>query len=241
MTMTGTNQTRTCNGKDPADRRCTVPSAEAVILAEYQHRVANDLHVALAALRLAGRQVVGLAASSIEEAAERIGELVRLQRLLAPPTRTVDVDLAEQVKAVCDGLADVRFAGSYTAIMPFVDPIQVDARIAWVVSVIVAELVTNAGKHALPLGGGRIVVEVDGPVDALRLRVTDDGRGAIGPVLAAAAPGWKPGQGSAVLKAILDSVGADMSVSTSGEGTMVEVNFGRIVPARCTRREGLSA
>lgn len=204
----------------------TLANAEAVILAEYQHRVANDLNVALGALAQAKKQVVGLAASSIEDAAERIGELVRLQRLLAPPTRRATVDLAGRIEAVCTGLADSRFAS--TAIMPFVEPMAVDARTAWVVSVIVNELVTNADRHALPLGGGRIVVEVEGPVERLRLRVTDDGRHVTGPTPHTAMPAWKPGQGSAVLAAVIDSVGARMNVSTTGEGTMVEVVFGPV-------------
>lgn len=198
---------------------------EAIMLAELQHRMANELALASATLQLARRHVAPCHRSEIDDAVVRLGDQARLARLLLPPLREGPVDLGGSIEKLCLGLSRTRLEQDGIAIMAAAAPIDLPGRACWALCAIVAELVLNAAKHAFEgaqsVRGIRGSIRVDAYIDGvtLTLRVADDGVGeAVGGVTVA-------GQGSAVLSALVASLHGDVERVPTNGGTTVEVRM----------------
>ena len=82
----------------------------------------------------------------------------------------------------------------------------------WYAGLIIAELITNAAKHAFGTGGGTIRVEIAHEGDRVQCSVTDDGRHG---------GSDHRGQGSEIVSALAARLGATMSRAFGPLGTAV--------------------
>ena len=144
---------------------------------ESDHRLANGLSIAAAILTRQRRQVtdLGEAKAAMATAAARLVAMARLHRTLCRTRSAEDVDLGDFLTSLCDDLADVP--GIELRIDS--DRVNLPARAAAQVGIVVSEMAVNAVKHSSD-DGGCPVLTVEADVNGLgetRLRIHDDGPG----------------------------------------------------------------
>lgn len=190
-------------------------------LLETHHRIKNHLQLVSSMLELQARQCRSAEARSVLRAAEaRVLAIARLQRWAEREGDARTVDLGIFLQGYCDDLAGVLLGGDQRPCPQLsfrIAPLEVASSHAVTLALIVAELVTNAVKHAqasaihtewAPLGG------------AWRLAGTDDGRG-----LPPRAFKRSSGSGARLLAVMAHSLGGTLEVRPGRPGTSVTVVF----------------
>lgn len=196
---------------------------QSFMFTELQHRVANNMQF-IASILYVGKHNVQRGASPVEvlnDAQQRLQSISRIHRRLYDPSRA-DLPASVCLEELC---ADLLSAGGNSHIRCVVEPsdVRLDLTRLTTLSMLVAELVTNALKHAFSEGQpGLISVSLQpAPPHGFRLQVRDNGKGYAG-------PDSKPGRHSLGLK-IIGSFAAQLGAEPSwrnDNGTVVEVVFG---------------
>lgn len=192
------------------------------MFAELQHRVANNMQF-ISSILYVGRQNVQRGANALDvlnDAQQRLQNISRIHRRLYDPSRA-DLPASASLAQLCEDLLSVSGQGHIQCIVEPSD-VRLDLTRLTTLSMLVAELVTNALKHAFDAARpGIIRVSLEHlPTDGFRLRVADDGKGFAGPDPAA-------GRQSLGLK-IIGSFAAQLGATPTWRnenGTVVEVLF----------------
>jgi two-component system, sensor histidine kinase PdtaS len=163
------------------DEALRLSAERETMLAETEHRVANNLAAISAMLSVQGRRLDdGVARRAIEGAAGRIrvvGELNRMfNRLTSNDARIDDAFVGDLVaNCIAAGAEDrVRYETS-------IDPIDLPRRNFLLVALMLNECVNNALEHGFPgRNGGTIAICLEASYDGRgrhRLTIADDGVG----------------------------------------------------------------
>jgi len=180
------------------------------------HRVANSLQLvsALVQLQAAGIED-GAARTALEDTQRRIEAIGQIHRRLYTSNDVQTVDMAAYLDALVRELQE-SWGGALGARLSLTaEPILLDTDRAVSLGVIVNELVTNACKYAYGPGedGEVRIALVRADKGSLRLTVEDDGRG-----LAAGEAAQGTGLGSRVIRAMAESLGAQMAYDPTPRG-----------------------
>lgn len=192
-----------------------------LLLAELNHRVRNELQVALSALRLARRQLGPAGpARFIEEAVVRLEGLGDVHQVL---DRQVDQEpLAQRLEALCRATSLSRAAALGVRLVLKLEDVTTDEETAWTVCVVACEVMTNAFKHAFPGGAPGVVSVVlrqDG--DEVLLTVTDNGVGNTAPDQSAETIWRAPGFGSGIIAQLAERLGGSVTRISGPAGSTV--------------------
>jgi two-component sensor histidine kinase/integral membrane sensor domain MASE1 len=174
-----------------ADREAQLRSSlrdKDVLLKEIHHRVKNNLQVVSSLLTLQALAVTDdTVKSQLDVTRERIRSMAMIHEQLYHSRDLAQVDLGEYARALLGHLVtalavearDVRIDAAIDEV-----PISIEAAVP--AGLLLAELVTNAMKHAFPAGrAGTIRVAVSRGADGrVELVVADDGVGMPAPVAA---------------------------------------------------------
>lgn len=136
---------------------------------------------------------------------------------MRPSLQEEPADLAEHVSRLCKAMvsAGLKDRGiSVDLIVP--GSILLEASRCWRMSLIIAELITNASRHAFVNGGGRITVTLWALPDRIVCQVSDDG--------SSSAP-LAPGLGTRLVDALAEEVGARVERRSGLDGTTVKLSF----------------
>jgi two-component sensor histidine kinase len=163
------------------------PPAE-ILIAESNHRIANNLTLIAGLLRLqaadvakAGRPVSAAdACLLLEEVGGRIETVGRLHRLLADARRGENLDLQQFLHDIAEAaIGSMSRAGDMALGQTVGDACAMAAHQALPVGFIVGELVTNAVKYAHPADvKGRVELSCHArPEGAILIQIADDGVG----------------------------------------------------------------
>jgi two-component sensor histidine kinase len=148
-----------------------------LFLAEFNHRVGNELQVALSALRLAKRKLESAEAMHfIDEATARLECFGQVHQLLDRQRR--QGPLAQRLEALCRAISLSMAAPLEVRLTLTLDDVAADEETAWTLCVVAFELMTNAFKHAFPAslpGAVDVVLRQDG--EGVVLAVRDNGIG----------------------------------------------------------------
>lgn len=184
-----------------------------LLIREVDHRVKNSLALIIGLLRLQQRAVAdGTARRALAEAADRVMTVARIHDRLYRGGDPGQVDFADYLRGLCGDLA-ASLAGEADRVEVAADapvPLPVDRAVP--LGLIVAELVTNAFKHARgPDGRAHVRVGLS-PADGggLLLRVADNGPGLPAGFDLGAANG---GLGTRVVSLLTRQVGAAVEAS----------------------------
>jgi two-component sensor histidine kinase len=165
------------------------PQLQSANLAdEANHRIANHLAMLAAMMRLHGKGIgemhKALRAEEVrlilEEFAGRLETVGKSHWLLAHGSCKAQVEIAEYLKAIVDGLVpSLTVEGQMTVHCLFPATCVLPTEKAVALGLLVGELVTNAIKYAHPAGvAGTIKIEASDPGDGtIVIEVTDDGVG----------------------------------------------------------------
>jgi two-component sensor histidine kinase len=195
-----------------------------VMFQELQHRVANNMQFVSSLLLLQRRKVEAdtQAAEVLEEARSRIDTIGRIHRRLYDPDRA-NLPAAPYLQALCDDVLEASGQARITCTIRAPD-VCFDLTQLTALSLLVAELATNAVKHAFPAEqNGTLTVALE-PLEQPRWRLTvsDDGRG----LPAEFGTTSSPSLGLRIVQGLARQLGGEIRFE-SARGTRAIVEFAR--------------
>ena len=205
-------------------------------LVEANHRIANELAAAIAALRIAGAASHEVRDACIETAVARLEACAQVHSLMSA-TGDGDAPLGEMLETLCASVARSHLDGCgipLTLLAHDVGGVRLEPAEAQRVGAIVCELVTNAIKHSPPAADAAIEVRVVRIGFELRILVT--GRRTIAvPIATIASRGG--GYGRPILSELVRRIGGTVITDIGEDFHRVDVRLPDMVhPAGATRR-----
>jgi two-component sensor histidine kinase len=199
-------------------------------LEEADHRIANHLALLMGYLRLKGRELADRNLQPtgdevrllLDSVAAQIGAVARLHRSLAVSGNDGSADLGEHLQEICE-----PFRSSLSGAIQIVEDLPGGCMVRHdqilPLTQIVAEVMTNAVKHAYPVGHpGPILVRCarlqDGTIE---IDVTDQGRG----LPAGFNPKTDGGLGFRLMRALAGQLGAELDFAPAPIGTRFHLGF----------------
>ncbi len=152
-----------------------------VLLREIHHRVKNNMQVILSLLRMHGRRTKSANLGKVfEDCRDRINAMSLIHESLYQSEDLAKIDFKDYLEKLCRNLSQAYGAsgrGISLAVGECDVALDMDQGIA--IGMVIAELVSNAFKHAFPAGkGGNVSInlsELD--VEHVKLMIKDDGKG----------------------------------------------------------------
>ncbi len=201
-------------------------SLDRVLLDEANHRVANEVTSALAALRLAqsskgqrSRQRM------IEIAIDRLEGFGECSRMLAGLS-LAETDAGNLVEQLCRAMIRSRIAFVPDRVLLDLGRLVVDGETARRIAMIAYELIMNALKHAFPVGGGELEIRLKKLGNNIVLSIIDDGPGLLQSSVATTA-----GLGGRIVKELVRASSGIIECETGPHGTVVHVMLPNGAPA----------
>lgn len=194
-----------------------------LLIEELNHRVINQYTQAVALIRGVRTRIDSREArTALDSIAERLCDHAVVHRVLQLPSETEPLDLADYLERVCSALtmASLRERGILLSLSA--ESIALEATRCWRVGLIVAELITNAARHAVDAGGAILVI-VEHVDDAILCRVVDNGGVTELPV---------ESRGMLVIRRLAANLHGDVCWKFGDQGTCVELNFPKNIKLR---------
>jgi two-component sensor histidine kinase len=175
--------------------------AEMLQVAELLHRIGNDYTrvIAFASLRAVNASS-NEARSALNEVVNHLQGAAQMYRVLRPPSAAGSADLTDTMARFCRAQSDVSEfrRRRIDLLLAYDDPIELDAWRCWHASLVIAELINNACRHALGSTSGLISVGIAESGGRVLCSVSNDG---------AVDKAWMPGLGTKLIDAL--AVGLD--------------------------------
>ncbi len=198
---------------------------QEALLYEVNHRVKNSLQVVMSLLYLQANQVPDpQAKQALIDARSRVNVIASIHQSLYKSGSHTEVELCEYLEALAAATGSSLAAGERLEIdVSCAKQVVLPIAQAVPLALIVAELLTNSIKYAFPDEvTGKIVVEALVQDHALRVRVSDDGRG-LGPDFN---PSKSTGVGMRIIRALAKQLRAKLDVLQQEQGA----GFGLTLP-----------
>jgi two-component sensor histidine kinase len=170
--------------------------AEMLQVAELLHRIGNDYTRAIGFASLqAANTSSNEARSALNEVENHLHAAAEMYRVLRPPSVAESADLTDTIARLCRAQSDVSEfrRRRIDLLLAYDDPIELDAWRCWHASLIVAELINNACRHALGSTSGLISVGIAESEGRVLCSVSNDG---------AVDKNWMPGLGTQLIDAL---------------------------------------
>jgi two-component sensor histidine kinase/CHASE3 domain sensor protein len=192
------------------------------LLQDTNHRIGNSLATVSSLLALQMMRSKSEAVRTALEAARlRVHAVASAHRRLRLGNDLETASADEFLSAVLEDIADTQTDGGRITLRSELAPIEVGARDATTLGILVGELVTNALKYAFPEGrtGEIMVVLARDAAGVPLLRVQDNGIG-----MPTGEDAGEPGLGSVIIRQLAEQFGGEPQYqSPEGGGTQVVV------------------
>jgi two-component sensor histidine kinase len=195
------------------------------LLQELQHRVKNHLSIITSLVQLRARQVQSEEVRrELKGVGERIETLRLLNDLLYQASSVDRLRLRPFITQLIENLCRVHRGQAGDVRLDFaIDEVELSPERAVPVGLILNEFVTNSLKYAFDGRGGTIAVAVEAlPGDALRLKVSDNGKGL---PLTTEAGGGGSGTGVKLIDGLARQIGAKSIWSSAEPGVALCLEF----------------
>jgi two-component sensor histidine kinase len=188
---------------------------------EAHHRMKNTLMLLAASVRRDFRRGgIKELSAAVNRFERRVVAFGQLYHLLSGGEDIEPISVASLFEPLCEALSETILEPAAIRCAAAIDDGTLSATQCHRLGLIVAELVTNAAKHAFPDNkAGLIRVEALHRNRRWCFTVTDNGRGATGSL---------QGTGGRILESLARSIGAQMLYESGQDGTRVTI----VVPAR---------
>jgi PAS domain S-box-containing protein len=221
--MIGTNVDITDRVRSREDLKKALAEKE-ILFKELQHRVKNNFRLVSSLLMIESDKVGDEGTRIVlDDARSRIDAISEIYEHLYRSAEIGMLDLRSFVPELAGSLRDAYAAGAEPIrIETRVDEILMDLKLAVPFSLILNELLTNAFKHAYPVGkGGEIRVSVARIGDEATLRVADDGRG----IPKGVDPLSTDSMGLMLVRMLAEQIHASLDFASGERGTNVSLRF----------------
>lgn len=187
-----------------------------ILLTEVNHRVANNLSLISALIRMQRQTVQDKAAqSALDETSARIQAIAEIHKHLYTSGDVTSVALDGYMNALLTQLEKTLTSEGHGAwIKQDIEPVRVSTNASISLGIIVVEWVTNAFKYAYGGRSGEVRVLARKLDSKLMVAVEDDGSG-----MAAGAPARGTGIGSKIVTSIAKSLEAKVEYLNRSPGT----------------------
>jgi two-component sensor histidine kinase len=195
----------------------------AELFRELQHRTANNLQSVSALLRQNRKAIEdnpGKAVRIIDGAMNRFEIMSRINRRLYGP-QMLDVAMTPYLEELCrDVLAALGSDRILTKVRS--NSVVLDRERAMLVSLLLAELLMNASKHAFDPGGpGSIAIALEREDSTYQIKFADDGRGLPDDF----DPSAGAGLGMRIVQGLVRQLSGSLHTGSGPSGTTIEVRF----------------
>ncbi|WP_233586579.1 sensor histidine kinase [Caulobacter sp. 602-1] len=206
---------------------------ECNLIAEADHRIANHLSLLAGFVRLKALDLARQPLESVEPASEAVQMLLeniraqieavaRLHRSFARGGSGASADLSEHLHEICGALGSI-FSGRIEVVEDLAAGCRIMPDQALPLAQIIAEVITNAIKHAYPPDEtGRVLVRSrKDPQGSIVIEVADDGPG-LSDTFNAATDG---GLGFRLIRELGKQIGAALDFDSSRSGLMFRLRL----------------
>jgi two-component sensor histidine kinase len=188
-----------------------------LLIEEIRHRVANEYALAISSIELLARDCDDRSRSILARAADRLSDFANVHQFLQPPRRVCQVDLCHYLGTLCAALMRASLADRGLSLTFRESRVPLAAHRAWLVGLILSELITNAVRHARwAQNGGAIEVEVTSSDKNVHCRVSDNGGLTEEPL---------PARGTHIIEALARELGGCLHSEFGSDGATVLLTF----------------
>jgi two-component sensor histidine kinase len=177
-------------------------SSTDVLLREFTHRVKNEFASAI--------QVVSFAAeksrdrnvkAALEGVMEKLHDYASVHRALQMPSGNDCIDASAYLRDLCGSISRSKLANRNIELVLVDRPFRMSSGRCWLLGMIIAELITNAARHAFDSSGGTVRIECRPSGEFVECRLSDNG--------SASTPDVRPGSGLRIIDALAQKLDAE--------------------------------
>jgi len=154
---------------------------KVVLLREIHHRVKNNMQVIVSLLRMHGRRINDANLAKVfEECRDRINAMSLIHESLYQSDNLARIDFKVYLKKLCRNLGQAYGAsGKGISLTVGECDVALDMDQGIAIGMVITELISNAFKHAFPLGkGGNVSINLSKlDTENVKLIIKDDGKG----------------------------------------------------------------
>jgi two-component sensor histidine kinase len=190
---------------------------EFLLLQEMMHRINNELTSTIGIISCeAERSNNSGVKVALAKVIEHLYDHARVYRALQMPTRNRWIDAAAYLRELCQSISRAKLQYNGVELVLLEHPLQLSAVRCWRLGLIVAELITNASRHAFAEAGGTIRVELKRRGTSVECRVADDGSGP---------ENIRPGQGLGIIQQLVRGLDGRIDQRFGAKGALAIVSF----------------
>ncbi|WP_036052315.1 sensor histidine kinase [Bradyrhizobium sp. URHD0069] len=187
-------------------------SEERLLLREITHRVKNEFASAIQVLSFtAAKSPDRNVKAALADAMEQLHNYARVHHALQMPASNDDVDASAYLRELCRSISRSKLENRNIDLVFVEQPFRLSSERCWLMGMIVAELITNAVRHAFDRRGGTIRIECRTSGEFIECRVSDNG--------SASSADVRPGRGLRIIEALAQALGADLQFNFEEDGS----------------------
>jgi two-component sensor histidine kinase len=183
-------------------------AAELLLLREITHRVNNEFASAIQAVSLTRDSKVRAALARVME---KLHNYARVHHALQMPANNDWIDASAYLRELCGSISCSKLENRNIELVLVERPLRMPSERCWLIGMVVAELVTNAVRHAFDQQGGTIRVECRTSGAFVECRVSDNG--------SASNTDIRPGSGLRIIEALAQAFGATFQFDFGMDGS----------------------
>ncbi|HTG04098.1 MAG TPA: sensor histidine kinase [Bradyrhizobium sp.] len=185
---------------------------ERLLLREFTHRVNNEFAsviqmVSFTAARSPDRNVK----AALVGVMEQLHNYARVHHALQIPANNDDIDASAHLRELCRSISRSKLENRSIELVLVEGPFRMSSERCWLMGMIVAELITNAVRHAFDQEGGVIRIECRVSGKFVECRVSDNGSASTAEV--------RPGSGLTIIEALAQRLDADFQFNFGEVGS----------------------
>jgi two-component sensor histidine kinase len=190
---------------------------DLIFVQEIIHRINNQLMSTIGfASQTAARSCNCDVKVALAGVIEHLLDCARVYRALQMPTVNRSIDAAQYLRDLCQAVSRATLHHRGIELVLVERPLQLSSAQCWRLGMIIAELITNACRHAFADNGGSIKVEFERRGSRVECRVADDG---------SAKENIQPGLGLRIIQHLTAGLNGEISQQFGKTGSIAIVSF----------------
>ena len=187
-------------------------SSSDVLLREITHRVKNEFASAIQVLSFAAEKSRDRKVkAALEGVMEKLHDYARVHRALQMPSGNDCIDASAYLRELCGSISRSKLENRNIELVLVDRPFRMSSERCWLLGMIIAELITNAARHAFDHNGGKARIECRPAGEFVECRVCDNG--------SASTPGARPGSGFRIIDALAQKLDAEFQFNLGEAGS----------------------
>jgi two-component sensor histidine kinase len=175
--------------------------SERLLVREITHRVNNEFASAIQIVSLtAARSSNGEVKIALAGVMEQLHSYASVHHALQMPAHNDLIDASAYLRELCRSIGRSKLENSGVELVFVEQPFRLSAERCWMMGMIVAELITNAVRHAFDQRGGAIRIEFQVSEEFAVCRVSDNG--------SASVTQTRHGNGMRIVNGLAEALGA---------------------------------